>query len=83
MMMGFGLLMMFAFLALPILLVAGLAVLLVNHRRHEASSTQSAPNALTAFTQAEATPAGRICSHCGARLQAEWSHCPQCGASAS
>jgi hypothetical protein len=25
-------------------------------------------------------PSTRYCSHCGAGLQAEWSHCPQCGA---
>ena len=22
----------------------------------------------------------RFCSHCGAGLQADWTHCPQCGA---
>jgi hypothetical protein len=26
------------------------------------------------------TPPTRYCSHCSAGLQAEWSHCPQCGA---
>jgi hypothetical protein len=23
---------------------------------------------------------GRYCAHCGAGLQADWTHCPQCGA---
>jgi predicted amidophosphoribosyltransferase len=28
----------------------------------------------------QSTANSRSCSHCGAALQAGWSHCPQCGA---
>ncbi len=88
-MMGIGLLMMLVVIGVPVLfvvaLVGGTAGLL--HSRNEAftGSTNSGNNSSSTFiqpNQAAAAP-GRYCSHCGAGLQADWAHCPQCGAPVS
>jgi hypothetical protein len=31
-------------------------------------------------SSSDATTAARYCAHCGAGLQTNWMHCPQCGA---
>ena len=77
MMMGFGFLVMLAVLALPILLIAGLGFLLVNQNNRQ--KTTQPP---VVAPGAPSPGAGRTCAHCGAGLQVEWTHCPQCGAPA-
>ncbi len=80
-MMGFGLLTMFAVLVLPLVLIAGLVILLIGVGRNRTTTppppSQSSPGIPTAGAES-----GRVCSHCGARLQPDWAHCPQCGAPA-
>jgi len=84
-MFGLGWLMMFLVIGLPILfivlLVGGTAGLLQN-QAHNASGTQYHSQAYPiAGTPSPTTPpAVRYCSHCGAGLQSDWTHCPQCGA---
>jgi len=77
-MMGFGFLFILLVSAVLVILVVVLGIWLFN------KGTQK--NIFSAFTPTQ-TPtvqssSERICSHCGTRLQAEWSHCPQCGAAA-
>ncbi len=79
--MGFGLLMMLAVLALPIVLIAGLVILWVGVGRNPTESTPPASQTAKGVSTA-ASLTERVCSHCGTRLQPEWTHCPQCGAPA-
>lgn len=73
MMLGVGLLMMFLFIGLPILLVIGLIVGLWSvSRRARPASTPPVPMINTAPM--------RHCAYCGQGLQADWTHCPKCGA---
>jgi hypothetical protein len=84
MMMGSGLMLIFGLLVM--LLVIGLPVLLVvavvagvwgltGRRGTQVSSSQAFNGpALQAATS------GRFCAHCGQGLQADWTHCPKCGA---
>jgi len=77
MMMGFGFLFMLLVLAVPVILIVILGIWLFS------KGTQK--NIFSTFTSTQAptaSPSERVCSHCGTRLQANWSHCPQCGAAA-
>ena len=76
MMMGFGLLTMFAFVLFSVLLIAGLLFWLARF------NVNVGPQAPVAGPRLPSDPAGRACSHCGAGLQPQWVHCPQCGAPA-
>ena len=81
MMMGFGFLFMLAALAIPILLVVGVAVWMMKQAAQQ--NQPPAVNPPAVVRPAVAPPSanmGRVCSHCGAGLQPEWTHCPQCGA---
>ena len=77
MMLGIGLLMMLLFLGLPILLVVAVVVGLMGlwSRRSGPVATPSMPMAA-----APTAPPARYCFHCGQGLQADWTHCPKCGA---
>lgn len=79
MMMGFGFLIMLVVLGVPILLVAGLILLmvkpLIGQKNAPASGGPAAAPVPTALDSGTS-----VCSHCGAKLLAEWAHCPQCGA---
>ncbi len=77
MMLGIGLLMMLIFLGLPILLVVAVVVGLMGlwSRRTGPVAMPSMPMAA-----APAAPPARYCAHCGQGLQADWTHCPKCGA---
>jgi len=77
MMLGFGLLMMLIFLGLPILLVVAVVVGLMG-----LWSRRTGPVAIPSLPMAAAPTArpARYCSHCGQGLQADWTHCPKCGA---
>ncbi len=85
MMMGFGLLFMLAVLALPVLLIVGLAMWMMRQTPQRNPPQPPAVYPPVATPPKVASPASpssapRACSHCGAGLQPEWSHCPQCGA---
>jgi hypothetical protein len=67
MMFGVGIIMMILVFGLPVVLVVALIWGLSKHP-------------VSASPLSQQTPA-RACSHCGAGLQAGWTHCRQCGAS--
>ena len=70
-MMGVGLIAMLLVVVIPVALVAVLVW---------AFTRTNNPSVQLPVTPAPASPGGRFCSHCGAALQSDWSHCPQCGA---
>ncbi len=83
MMMGFGLLIMLAVLTLPILLIAGLVIWMVRPDTRRTGPPPLTEDRLPAMpSRPPSAGAGLACSHCGAGLQPEWTHCPQCGAPA-
>lgn len=69
-MIGFGLIAMLLVIGLPVALIA---VLIWALTRKGNSSPAHIP-------VPQKTAPARACSHCGTALQADWSHCPQCGA---
>lgn len=77
-MMGFGFLAMLLVFALPIVGIVALVVWLSNANRQGNLFGSNLP----AEKREQAPDPGtkRFCSHCGAGLQANWPHCPQCGA---
>jgi len=74
-MMGFGLLMMLLVLGLPVVLIAAIliGVLGIQGRRSQPMFSPPTPTSLS-------TQYTRYCSHCSQGLQADWTHCPKCGA---
>jgi len=77
-MMGFGLLFMLLFILIPLVGILVLAIVLYNaNRQGTPLSLGSSPKNRE---QAGFPETKRVCSHCGAGLQDEWTHCPQCGA---
>lgn len=84
-MFGLGWLMMLIVIGIPILLVilfvAGAAGF-VQNRANSPSVYQNHPQVSqpAVYANPSATTATRYCSHCGAGLQTDWTHCPQCGA---
>ncbi len=84
-MLGIGILMMALVVGLPILLIiaviAGTGSLLHRQNQPAAPSVKTGTSYPSASQPAQpaAAPA-RYCSHCGAGLQSDWKHCPQCGA---
>lgn len=86
MMMAFGFLFMLAVLALPVLLIVGLVVWMMRTNQQATPPPPAARPQVTIPPQRGAPPApvspsaARACSHCGAGLQPDWTHCPQCGA---
>jgi hypothetical protein len=85
-MMGIGLLIMLLVIGLPILLViallGGAAVLLQNQNRpvNVVQKPIYATYGPVDQPGLAEVPSTRYCAHCGAGLQADWNHCPQCGA---
>ena len=87
MMMGFGFLIMLFMLAFPILVIAGMVVWMMRPTSQPNSPQPPAVPSQVVIPPMVVPPAppigtGRVCSHCGAGLQPEWVHCPQCGAPA-
>ncbi len=70
-MLGFGLIAMLLVIGLPVALIAVLIWALARR----GNSFASAPTPVH-----QNTASAHTCAHCGAALQADWSHCPQCGA---
>jgi hypothetical protein len=84
-MFGFGWLMMFVMIGLPILLVVLLVAVAADFLPDLAHSANATQNLSPVYQPAmnsrlSLTTATRYCSHCGTGLQSEWTHCPQCGA---
>ena len=84
-MFGFGLLMMLLVIGVPVLLLVlllGGAAGFLQNRDHSASinQNQSPDYQPMVIPKTLASAAARYCSHCGAGLQSDWTHCPQCGA---
>ena len=85
-MMVMGLLVMLLVFGLPVLLIVvlagGLTGFLQKQNRLSDGVQRPLPVASNPAVQPEktATSAPRYCVHCGAGLQADWTHCPQCGA---
>jgi hypothetical protein len=88
MMFGFGFLMMLLVIGLPLLLVVVLAGGLVGiiQKQNRPTDNWRGPNSVASKPVVAPTPmlatTTRSCTHCGASLQSDWSHCPQCGAPA-
>ena len=74
-MMGFGLLMMLFLLGIPVLLIVAIliAVLVLKGQRSWPVFWPQTPASLVRRDT-------RHCTHCGQGLQADWTHCPKCGA---
>jgi uncharacterized membrane protein len=84
-MFGFGLLILLLVIGLPILLVVMLFIGgsgILQRMTHPASVQQTTQNAYPSATRLSkpAEAPSRYCAHCGAGLQSNWTHCPQCGA---
>jgi len=84
MMFGFGWLMMLLVVGLPTLLVVLLLGGTFEFFQNRVHSTAIPQNQASVYQpQASSNPASpapsRYCSHCGSGLQADWTHCPQCG----
>ena len=74
----FGLLFMLLLIGLPVLLIVAIVtgVWGLTSRRNQQISQLPAQGA-TSVPPASFT---RKCAHCGQDLQANWTHCPNCGA---
>jgi len=84
-MLGIMLIILILVIGLPVLLIVALlgggADFLRNLGRAETHwSSNMAPMNTSATQQNQPVASPRYCVHCGAGLQAEWTHCPQCGA---
>lgn len=85
-MFGMGLLIMMLVIGIPIVFVIALlggAAGFLQKQNRPADVVQKPLYAVSTSVvqpgQAVATPA-RYCAHCAGGLQADWTHCPQCGA---
>jgi hypothetical protein len=84
-MFGFGLLMMLLVIAVPVLLLVlllGGAAGFLQNKDHNVSTNQAQSPVYRPMLKSDpsALTSSRYCSHCGAGLQSDWTHCPQCGA---
>ena len=77
-MMIFGLL--FLLLVVAVLVVGVIAGLAWLNRTNRQGNPFSMNEPSEKREQLPSSDAKRFCSHCGAGLQADWTHCPQCGA---
>lgn len=78
-MMGFGFLSMLLVIALPIVGIIALIIWLSNANRQGNLFGLNSPSERREQTPSSGTKG--FCSHCGAGLQSDWTHCSQCGAS--
>jgi hypothetical protein len=77
-MMGFGFLSMLLVIALPIVGIVALIIWLSNANHQGSLFGLNSPSERR--EQTTNLEKNRYCTHCGAGLQADWAHCPQCGA---
>jgi hypothetical protein len=81
----FGLLVLLLVIGVPVLLVvvvfSGKLGILQQMSSPAPIQQPSRPVNLSTIERSEPPEAvSRYCSHCGAGLQTDWTHCPQCGA---
>lgn len=76
MMMGGGFLFMLAVLGLPVMAIAGLVLWIASH------GSPGRPLSPPAVERPMLVKTDAACDHCGATMQADWLHCPRCGAPA-
>lgn len=77
-MMIFGFLFLFLVVAVLVVgVIAGLAWLNRTNRQGNPFDVNQSSEKRVQITDPDAK---RFCSHCGAGLQEDWTHCPQCGA---
>ncbi len=77
-MMMFGSLFLLLFMVILLVgVVAGIAWLNKNNSSGNAFKMNQPPEKRERFPSQDMK---RFCTHCGAGLQADWAHCPQCGA---
>ncbi len=79
MMLGIGSLMMLLTFGLPVLVIGAVVVGLAALLKRPTTLAVSGP-LQGASPSAPIASIARYCSHCGQGLQAEWTHCPRCGA---
>jgi hypothetical protein len=81
---GFGWLMMVLMIGLPILcviLILMAAAGLFQNRFLNVAPVREQPQVERKINSStNGVSVTRYCAHCGAGLQADWTHCPQCGA---
>jgi uncharacterized paraquat-inducible protein A len=77
-MMIFGFL--FLLLVVAVLVVGVIAGLAWLNRTNRQGNPFNANQPSEKRVQTTGPDAKRFCSHCGAGLQDDWTHCPQCGA---
>lgn len=77
----FGLLFLLLVIGLPILLILAVVAGVWALAGRRSGSPASSPG--YDRDVAPAVSFTRYCSHCGQGLQADWTHCPQCGAPVS
>jgi hypothetical protein len=77
-MMIFGFL--FLLLMVAVLIVGVIAGLAWLNRANRQGNSFNVNQASEKRVQITGSDAKRFCSHCGAGLQDDWTHCPQCGA---
>ena len=72
------------FICIPALVITGVilagTIYVINHNQSTTRQNQNQVYQPGVPTNQPAPKADRYCSHCGAGLQSDWSHCPQCGA---
>lgn len=74
----FGLIIMLLVIGLPLLLVVAIVAGLWGLPSRRSTPASSPPT--YSGPSPQATSFSRHCSHCGQGLQADWTHCPKCGA---
>jgi hypothetical protein len=77
-MMGFGFLAMLLVIALPIVGIVALINWLSNANRQ--GNLFGLNSSSERQEQTTSSGSKRFCFHCGAGMQVDWTHCPQCGA---
>ncbi len=82
---GFGWILMVLMIGLPILGVVILLLAAAGFFQNRSLNAvpireQSRENRNLPSPTIKSPVTGRYCAHCGTELQADWTHCPQCGA---
>ena len=79
---GWGWFLMVLMIGLPLLGVIFAILAAAGYFQNRENNSPMMQNHAPVYESPNNTPAqfARYCSNCGAGLQPEWAHCPQCGA---